>query len=250
MPCPDGYIIDKIIPSNRLHLLAGISSAGKSRWSLPTLIMWAAGMTILGLRSRPVPWCMVCGDRPISDAKDTLHSLGFSDTDVHIIPAFGKHNRPTYQVMEEIFDYGAKLVLWEGFDLLVRNPNNPHEVKELLSKMTAYCEDGLTIIGTVGVAKLKPHETYQNPRQLVAGSSLWERATSTNFIIMATHPGDIENGERLLYVCLKNSPSFAVLGSFDDSGMLLFDDWENRLQERALQTIQTKMRSVRNGNGS
>lgn len=176
--------------------------------------------------------------------------MGFSRNDVDIIPAFGKHHRPTYEVMEQIIERNVKLVLWEGFDLLVKNPNNPHEVKELLSKMTAYCEDGLTIIGTVGVAKLKPHETYQNPRQLVAGSSLWERATSTNFIIMATHPGDIENGERIMYVCLKNSPSFAVLGRFDESGMLVFDDWENRIQGNELQVLQARMRSTKGGNGA
>lgn len=243
------YLIDKIIPANRVHLLAGISSSGKSRWSLPAFIMWNAGMPILGLDSRPVPWCMVCGDRPLSDAHDTLHSIGFDTGDVRIIPAFGQYHRPTYEIMEKIEDYGAKLILWEGFDLLVKNPNNPNEVKELLSKMTAYCEGGLTIIGTVGVAKLKPHETYQNPRQLVAGSSVWERATSTNMIIVATHPNDIENGERIMYVCLKNAPSFAVLGDFDTSGILTFADWEDRLQDRSLEVVQARMRSTRNGNG-
>jgi hypothetical protein len=225
-PC---YLVDKIIPSRRIHLLAGISSAGKSRFLLPALILWNAGIPLLGLRAYPVPWCMVCGDRPLSDAEDTLASMGFSTSDVDIIPAFGQHNKSSYGIMDEIEKRKYKLVLWEGFDMTVKNPNSPGEVKELLSRITAYCEEGLTIIGSVGVAKLKPHEMYQNPRQLVAGTSLWERATSTNFIIMPTNPKDIEDPNRILYVSLKNSASFTVKGKFDETGILVFDDWANRI---------------------
>jgi len=243
------FIVEKILPSNRVHLIAGISSAGKSRFAIPAFIMWDAGLPVLGLKSTPVRWCVVCGDRPESDTQDMLQTIGFRPSDVDIIPAFGKRQRPMYEVMSEIEKRNAQFVFWEGFDLLVRNPNNPHEVKEMLSSITAYCEDGLTVLGTVGVAKLKPHETYQNPRQLVAGSSIWERATSTNLVIVPTHPNDIENGERLMYVCLKNSPSFAVVGDFDGSGILAFRDWECRLQGDALKAMQTRMRSTSTKNG-
>lgn len=222
------YLVDKILPSNRVHLLAGISSSGKSRFMLPALILWNVGIPVLGLPSHPVPWCMVCRDRPISDPLDTINRIGFAQSEVKIIPAFGRYSKPLYQIMDAIEESQAKLVLWEGFDMMVRNPNNPYEVGEFLSSVTAYCESGLTIIGTVGVAKLKPHETYQNPRQLVAGSSIWERATSTNFIIAATNPKDISDPNRLLYVSLKNDPSFSVMGHFDESGILVFDDWTNR----------------------
>jgi hypothetical protein len=222
------YLIDKILPARRPHLLAGISSAGKSRFIIPAFMMYSAGMPVLGLESHPERWCIVGRDRPLGDVQDTIQSIGFNLNDVDIIPAFGQHSKPLYQIMGEIEDLGAKLVLWEGFDMMVRNPNNPHEVGEFLSTVTAYCEKGLTVLGTVGVAKLKPHEMYQNPRQLVAGSSIWERATGTNFIIVATNPRDIGDSHRLLYVSLKNEASFAVGGQFDDNGILVFDDYEMR----------------------
>jgi len=225
------FIIDRLLPTNRVHLLAGISSAGKSRFAIPALIMWHACLPVMGLKSWPVPWCVVCGDRPLADAQDTLTSMGLPLSEVPIIPAFGKHNKIFLKVMEEIEDGGYKFVFWEGFDMLVKNPNNPNEVKELLSNMTAYCEDGLTVLGTVGVAKLKPHEVYQNPRQLVAGSSIWERATSSNLIIVPTNPLDIGDKNRLLYCSLKNSPSFSVTGSFDDKGILVFKDWDAQSKE-------------------
>jgi hypothetical protein len=189
---------------------------------------------------------MVCGDRPIGDAYDTLTTIGFSKKDVDIIPAFGAHSKPTYVIIDEIIKRGVRLIFWEGFDMLVKSPNNPHEVKEMLSSLTAYCEGGITIIGTVGVAKLKPHEMYQNPRQLVAGSSIWERATSSNLIIAAVNPKNIEDPRRVLYASLKNAPSFAVEGQFDESGILNFDDWTDRIQSGAL--IETRKR--RNGHGA
>lgn len=230
MDSQPAYLIDKILPSRRIHLLAGISSAGKSRWIIPALLMYSHGLQFLGLKVRPVPWCVVCRDRPLADSEDMLRSMGFDSTDVNIIPAFGKHNKTRTQIFEAIEDCGAKLILWEGFDMMVKSPNNHHEVGEFLSEVSAYCEEGLTVIGTVGVAKLKPHERYDNPRQLVAGSSIWERATSSNFIIVSMNPRDISDGRRLLYVSLKNEPSFQLEGRFDENGLLTFDDWERRHQ--------------------
>jgi hypothetical protein len=228
-PVASPFLIEKLLPSNRVHLLAGISSSGKSRFSIPAFIMWHACLPVLGLKSYPVPWCVVCGDRPLADIQDTLEGMGFPPDVVPVIPSFGKHNKSFLQVMEKIEDGGYKFVLWEGFDMLVRNPNNPNEVKELLSDMSSYCEEGLTVLGTVGVAKLKPNEVYPNPRQLVSGSTIWERATSTNLIILATNPGEIEDPNRVMHACLKNSASFSVYGKFDELGRLIFDDYSNRV---------------------
>lgn len=165
----------------------------------------------------------------MADAQDMIIKIGFDLTDVPIIPAFGKHAKPQHMIMEEIEKRGAKLIVWEGFDMMVKNPNNPNEVGDFLSDVTAYCQDDdLTIIGTVGVAKLKPGEVYQNPRQLVGCSTIWERSTSTNFIIVPLNPKDIADVSRLLYVSLKNDQSFQLLGQFDSNGILVFDDYDRR----------------------
>ena len=241
------HLIDPILPANRVHLLAGISSAGKSRFAIPALIMYAAGMPVFGLPTKTVPWCMVCRDRPLIDAQDTVTQIGFNLSDVDIIPAFGQHSKTFTQIMAAIEESKAKLVLWEGLDMMVKNPNNPSEVAEFLSDLSAYCESGLTVLGTVGVAKLKPHEMYDNPRQLVAGSSVWERCTSSNFIIRALNPKDISDSRRLLYVSLKNAPSFSLSGAFDDNGILVFDNYTER-QLGAILAMQVGKKSKKNGN--
>jgi hypothetical protein len=220
------FLIDRILPSRRIHLLAGISSSGKSRFMIPALKMFEISMPVLGLASHSTPWALICSDRPLEDAEDTIESLGYKPNAVNIIPAFGKHNKSASKIMEEVRKQGIKLIFWEGFDFMVKNPNNPYEVREFLGDMSSHCEDGgITIIGTVGVAKLKPHEIYQNPRQLVAGSSIWERATSTDLIIQAVNPKDIADPRRILYVSLKNTGSFSVNGRFNDKGILVFRDW-------------------------
>lgn len=199
----------------------------------------------MGLKSFPVKWCMVCRDRPLQDALDTITSMGFPEEDVNIIPAFGQYSKQRYEIMTAIEDADAKLVLWEGFDMMVRNPNNAYEVAEFLSEMSAYCEQGLTILGTTGIAKLKPHEMYTNPRQLVSGSSIWERSTSTNLIIVARNPGNVEDGRRILFACLKNQASFTVEGHFNDWGMLEFEDWEDRLTGEQLKAAIADVRGVK-----
>lgn len=198
-------------------------------------------MPFLGFKSNPVPWCVVSCDRPKEDVEDSLESMELSIRDINLVSAFGRDSKSTPKVLEEIQKSGFKFAFWEGLDLIVKNPNNQFEVKEFLSTLSAYCYDyDITILGTVGVAKLKPHEIYPNPRQLVAGASVWERATSTDFIIVPTNPGDIEDGHRLMYVCLKKEASFAVQGEFDDR-KLNFDPHDQRISGDALKRLQAKM---------
>lgn len=190
--------------------------------------MAQSGYSIMGLKSSPVPWCLVSSDRPLADVEDSIYSVGFKPSDVNIVPAFGANSKSFLQIFEAIEKHHAKFVLWEGLDMMVNNPNSPGEVGQFLSRLSSYCEKGLTILGTVGVAKLKPNEVYSNPRQLVGGSSIWERSTSSNLIIQATNPFDPGDNSRLLYCTLKNEASFSVVGQFDANGVLVFDNWSAR----------------------
>ena len=232
------YLIDRILPRNRIHLIAGISSAGKTRWAIPTLMMFGVSMPVLGLKSNAVPWGIVCRDRPLADVEEGMAKMRLKMSDLTIIPACGSQSKGYGDIIAEIRRLKLELVLWEGFDLMVENINSQGEVQQFLNQAIAHCEGGLTIIGSTGVAKLKPHEMYQNPRQLVAGSSVWERMTSTDFINQPIDPANIEDPRRILYVSLKNDPSFAVGGKFDHNGVLVFDDYEHR--ERGAELAKAK----------
>jgi hypothetical protein len=235
-------LIENILPRNRISLVAGISNAGKSRGFISMLCQWSLEMPVLGFKSHPVPWCIVCGDRPVEDLHDTLRSMGYPIDVVPIISAFGRNHKRKSVVIEEAQKLGAKLIFWEGFDMVPDSTVETKCVFEFLSELTAYCEDGLTILGSVGISKLKPYEVYSNPRQLVGGSSMWERSTSTNFVLMPRYPGNVEAPERVLFVSVKNFPSFTVGGKFSEQGDLEFMDWKCRLQGQWLKEAVDDMR--------
>lgn len=216
------YIVDKIFARRQIHLLGGISSSGKSRLMIRgCMAALDCGLPLWGQRSRITPWCLVSSDRPIEDPRSTIASFGVDPSTVKIIGAFGKHEKSQFQIMEAIEKTKSRFVLWEGFDCMVKNPNSPYEVREFLSNLTAYCEDDdLTILGTVGVPKLKPHEAYENPRQLIGGTTIWERCTGTNLLLTTIKPKDVADGRRRLYVCLKDHASFQLDGKFNAQGAL------------------------------
>lgn len=219
------YIVDKIFARRQIHLLGGISSSGKSRLAIPAFLALSAGLPLWGLTSNPVPWCLVSSDRPISDPQNTIRSLGIDPSLVTIIGAFGRQEKSYWQIMEAIEHSGSRLILWEGLDCMVKNPNNPYESREFLSTLTGHCEDDdYTVLGTVGVPKLKPNEAYENPRQLIGGSTIWERCTGTNLVLTNMKPKDIASGKRRLYVCLKDHPSFQLDGKFNEQGALIMPD--------------------------
>lgn len=239
------WVVQDIFPAGRIHLLAGISNAGKSRWLLPALCDWSKGLPFLDRTSYPGPWCVVSSDRPLADIEDTLAQLGIPRREINIIPAFGSRQRGNADtVADAVKSAKGGLIFWEGFDMTIKNPNNPHEVRNWLSHISAYCEEGnITVIGSVGVAKLKPGEAYENPRQLVGGSTIWERATSSNLILVPHTPGDLNHPGRKLYVSLKNSPSFQCWGRFNHDGRLIFDPSAIRYED--LDDVDTALRRVK-----
>lgn len=219
----DNYLVEQIIPKNRVSLLAGISSAGKTRFAVPALQEWSEGKPFLEHQSYPVPWGIVSSDRPLKDCLDSYNSMGLDLEKLKIISAFGAKKIPDYEIIEKIKNLELQMVFWDGFDMLVDNPNSHAEVRDFLSRMTGYCEQcSMSILGSVGVPKMRIGQEYDNPRQMVAGSSVWERCTSTNLVIVPHDPADVGNALRTMHVCLKNSQSFKTEGRFDSAGILRF----------------------------
>jgi hypothetical protein len=245
--------VEIIFPCCKLHLIAGASNAGKTRLMVPALMMCEAGLPFLGFRSHPMPWCWVAGERPLSDSLDTIGSMGFTPDMLKVIPAFGRNHKTRAQIMAEIERIGAKVVLWEGFDSQVKNPNNPSAVHEFLNEITGYCEEGLTIIGDVGGNKNKDGEIYPNPRNNIPGHANWERSTSTNLFLHQPNPGDLSDPHRTLYVSVKNGISFGVPGKFNGLGMLEFEDYRpfhNALDPGNNVCLRTRIKKKRGDNST
>jgi hypothetical protein len=223
-------LIQRILPTPRIHLLGGNSNAGKTRFILPLMKKWEVGEAILGFPSRPVPWAYVIGDRLAVEAHSTMKDMGIDPATVPQIPAFGPDNKNWQQVMREAARLRLGLIVWEGFSDF--NPGRDHrkDVREYLSNLSALCyanefhEGALSIVGVMESPKLKPAERYSDPRQRISGVASWGYHSSTVMLIEAADAKDLSNTERKLYVSVKNGVSFETDGRFDlASGRLNFD---------------------------
>lgn len=167
-PVPE-YLIDKILPSQEIHLLGGPSGAGKTRFLFHTLLQWQAGLPILGYKSRPVPWVYVASDRSEQSVYRTLDDLGIEHTRIPIIPAWDEQ-LTLNQILGEAGERQAKLVVIEGFGGFVEPPAVNHQVRSYLSAaQRAARSDSMTIIGVMESPKMKPRDKYENPRQRISG---------------------------------------------------------------------------------
>jgi hypothetical protein len=223
-------LIQRILPTPRIHLLGGNSNAGKTRFILPMMSEWQQGKPIMGFPSRPVPWAYVIGDRLAVEAEATMDDMGINPCSITMIPAFGPHNKNWQQVMREASRLHLGLIVWEGFSDF--NPGRDHrkDVREYLSNLSAMCyadefdQGALTIIGIMESPKLKPAERYNDPRQRISGVASWGYHSSTVMLIEAADAKDLSNTERKLYVSVKNGISFECDGRFNlATGQLHFD---------------------------
>lgn len=224
-------LVDTILPARRVHLLAGVSDAGKTRFIIPAMLDFQNGKPFLGYTSHPTPWAYVVGDRTLEEAHDTIRSMGLEPDNIPIIPAFGKDNKSMNQIMLSAAQLNPtpQILIIEGFSDLVQGNDTRKDVRLFLSQAAAYCVDpsgfpeGLTILGIVESPKMKPDERYRNPRHRVSGVSSWGFHTSTVLLIEeAKTDHSLETEERIIWACMKNSKRRKLGARFDSRGQLRY----------------------------
>jgi hypothetical protein len=227
------YLIDFILPAYEVHLLAGVSDAGKTRWLFHALLEWEQGHDIFdpihSLHSHPVPWVYVAGDRTERAAIRTLQDMGMNPNAIPLIPAFGSSHKPMHRIIEEAHKRGAHLIVVEGFQKFIEGAGQARDVQQFLENMSGYTDPhqngGCTILGVVESPKLKPNERYDDPRQRVSGVSAWGYYSNTIFLI-ERNKADLKSGtdspNRTMFVCPKQGKRLTLPGGFDQQGHLTF----------------------------
>ena len=215
------YLIDNILPSNEIHLLAGPTGAGKTRWLFDTLMAWEKGLPVLGLASHPMPWIYVAGDRSIDAVYRTLDTMGISRAAFEILPAWDE--KLTFNgIIELVQCSGAKLAVLEGFGQYVDPPGHTHQVRNFLRSA---CETikmhDITVLGVVECPKMKPKDVYTNPRQRVSGAAAWGHHSETIFLVEPANPGDASDPTRNITGCPRNYAGIVKLARFDRNGKLV-----------------------------
>lgn len=178
------FLIDGILPSNEVHLLAGSSGSGKTTFLFQILAQWQDGIPVLGHTSHPVPYTYLSADRSSSSVKRTLQRLGLEDKITRMVCRedlpVGLTVATALQVSKDKYP-DSKAFFIEGFQTLVGDRGNSYTpVASWLSAITAFCaKEGVTILGVCHSPKIKADEKFQHSREVVLGSVAWAAYSDT-----------------------------------------------------------------------
>lgn len=215
--CLTPDLIEGILPANEIHLLAGPTGAGKTRWLFQTLIRWQAGQSILGHHANPVSWVYVASDRTSVSAKRTLDSMKIDPSKIEFIAAWDKQ-----LTLNQIIDHaeGSHLIVIESFGSFVDHPATSTNVKRFMQAVSKMIRDSnQTIIGVMESPKQKPKERYGNPRQRISGVASWGHFAETVMLVEPV-PGDESCPDRTVHICPRNGPEVVLELTFRSDGRL------------------------------
>lgn len=224
-----GDLVDRIpfLPNELVHLIGGASGAGKTRWLLSTLKEMENGGSMFGYSIEPFTWAYAAADRPLSEVRVTLESIGLDPYRMNLIPAFGANSKILADIYNEAIDLEVNFLVIEAFASFAQGETmaNSRVVKYFLESVQRYIEAReLTIIGVVESPKMKPKDKYKNPRQRISGAAGWAHYSSTIMMVELEDESDPNNRNRLLYIYPRNLPPMIRHGSFDSGGRIVFND--------------------------
>jgi RecA-family ATPase len=220
------FLVDELLPENEIHLVAGPSGAGKTRWLLHTLKQWETGAPVLGHPSHPCKWAYVASDRSLASVYRTMTGIGVDPATLNIIPAWGKDYKTLPQIFDAVQLAKAKLVVIESFGNFLDQQTGDQKsasVKGFLKAVQSSIEHmHISLIGVMESPKMKPYEKYENPRQRVSGAAAWAHYTETIFLVEPEDVADPGSPARRLTVCPRNSAGAIYKAAFDSCGRLIF----------------------------
>jgi len=215
-----------VLPQFRVHLLAGVRDAGKTRFILPAMIEWA--------KNGGPPWAYVAGDRSLLDAQDTIRDMNYQLSDVPLIAAYGKEHKGEWsQVVNVLMRQKPipQVAVIEAFQDLAESINKRNVVHMFMQGVDAYLQpgpdfpQGLTVVGLTGAPKQGPRDRYPDPSQRIPGTSIWGERASTLLVVESANEKTLSltGPERKLFVCRKHGgPRLELNGTFTVDNRLIF----------------------------
>lgn len=241
------WIVDQLMPTGEVHLIAGPSGSGKTTWLLQFLNEWSNGRPILDYDSFPRKWAYVACDRSIADVERTMSRIGVKFPGVMIDSMVDNINIQTIDdVLARMATAEVEFLVLEGIGSIVPGGKiNDYEcVATFLKHLTRWCgnrsldpysESGWkqgqkrTILGTTHSPKMKEKDVYTLGRDRVIGTTAWGAFSNTVFtleqIVEKDNKGKAAGGDgkriRRLTVMPRNAKNFEVDYSIASDGSLL-----------------------------
>ena len=219
----DQFLIDRIFPTMRLHVIAAPVGIGKTTFLFQLCRAVLDGTEFLGEKPQPVTGIMyLSADRTRREAYATMRRMGFLDLVPRINWVFTNENANNVDdYLENTIESKTKagqLLIVEPLMHFLRdgnnkmgNPNDYLHVSHFLGRVKKYIEkQGITMICSLHSAKVKGDSGYAAMREKMLGSNAWGGMTSTVVFIEPTDPDDPTSPYRTIHVMPRDIRAFSL----------------------------------------
>lgn len=250
---PGKFILEEVMPAETVHLVAGPSGAGKTKWVFQMLRDVREGKPVLGYRSHPTPFAYVTCDRSREEVLRTIEPIGFSEGDFPIVcldehPEWWKLDDPKINPAKPVLEYvmrnhgEAELVVIDGMNTLTPGGriNDYGVVATFLLWLRHWCrKNARTIIGIAHSTKMRENERIIRPRDRVIGSVAW--AGNSHCIVLIEHAEGEESGVRHVWLLARTVADAKFVYEFTSDGILVLTDTDGGKSAKVLRAIEQIM---------
>ncbi len=215
------FLVDSVLPTNEIHLIAGPSGAGKTTWLLQFIEGWRQDFAFFGHESHSSPFVYLSADRSERSVLRTFSRLRIDPDNFHIETASSIASQDLFTVIKQLREKydDLRVVFIEGFQSFTpgHKMNDYGVVATFLTKLLKYAvTHNLTIVGVCHATKTKKDETYENPRQKINGSVAWAAYSDTIIFIEPADAADVNNQSRKIMLLPRNAAERMYMMEFKD----------------------------------
>ncbi len=235
---PVDYLVDRIFPTNEIHIIAGASGVGKTTWAFQMLDDWRKGLPVLDHASHPVPFVYVSCDRSRQSVNTTWERVGVEPMPYVDGRGVSRCENGFAAVLEAARrkEPNVRFLFIEAISLLVPGDNINQAYRNtadwLASTSKALEKEDLTILGTAHSPKQRANDQILDPRQLILGTVAWAAFAETIIAIQRLSPKSADDQRRTLMVLPRNSREELFQFGIDDNG---------RFVPQEVETVETVM---------
>ncbi|MDE2020623.1 MAG: AAA family ATPase [Patescibacteria group bacterium] len=222
------YLVDQWFSVQGVHLVAGPSGTGKTRWLLKLIEAWQRGESVFGHASHPVPFVYIAADRGRRDAFATMYGIKMNPKTWPLVAHDDvPHIETAQQIIKRALLYfpAAKVFVIEGLASLMPGGGDKAmangAVQKFLKDLGKFNKStDSTVIGTVHTTKAKSDSVYEIAREKIMGASAWGAYSNTIVYLEYANANDPVNPERRITVLPRNAPVETFYMRFNGEGLL------------------------------
>ena len=228
-PKPDPisrFVVDTILPANRLHLIGGPAHSGKSTLMFRIIADWTANLKVFGYESHPAPFCFVTCNSNVDDCLQIAGRTGLDTSKLNVISTIdhdGIKNYADVVYQARQLEPKVKVIFLDGiFGISESSGLDNKVVREFLTTLLRQLrETDTTLIATGRCAKPKENRSTMRSIDRFLGATVWTELAHTYIAIEQRSLNKPKDDRRVVSVMPKNTAPFNLSYRFTDTGNLV-----------------------------